>query len=119
MFLSRLARTLATFSTNSIESHIIIDPHFYERKDIVSRIQNHFANKSSLNDIERSFRDFKRSEVKERYLLQYNKFTEAFHKEKFHELEEYLSPTLFKVTQHIMQEFKKAMKAKEELPYFF
>lgn len=64
-------------------------------------MQNYFANKSALNDIERSFRDFKRSEVKERYLLQYNSFVEAFHKEKFHELEEYLSPTLFKVTPNL------------------
>lgn len=97
MFLSRLTRTLAKFSTNTIESNIIIDPHFYERRDLVSRAQNYFANKSALNDIERSFRDFKRSDIKERYLLQYNQFVQAFHKEKFHELEEYLSPTLFKV----------------------
>jgi hypothetical protein len=66
--------TNSSNATSSVESHMIIDPHFYERKDIVSRIQNHFINKSTLNDIERSFRDFKRSEIKTRYLLQYNLF---------------------------------------------
>ena len=79
------------------ESHMIIDPHFFERRDLVSRVQNYFINKSTLNDIERSFREFKRNETRTKYLGQYNQFIEAFRKEKFQTLEELVSPTLFKV----------------------
>lgn len=60
-------------------------------------MQNYFTNKSTLNDLERSCKDFKRGDMRKRFLLQYNGFVEAFRKEKFNQMEETLSPTLFKV----------------------
>lgn len=63
MLLRQLVRCFSTAGPTmptQTESQMIIDPHFFERRDLVSRIQNHFTNKSALNDIERSFRDFKR-----------------------------------------------------------
>lgn len=55
-----------------LESNTIVDPHFYENTNLVARIQNFFENRSALNDIERSFRDFKRSKASARFLTQYN-----------------------------------------------
>jgi hypothetical protein len=103
MLLRQLVRCFSTAGPTQpaqAESQMIIDPHFFEHKDIVSRIQNHFTNKSTLNDIERSFRDFKRKEIKTRFLTQYNSFVDSFHREKFQQMEEYISPSLFKVMMH-------------------
>lgn len=85
------------------ESQMIIDPHFFERRDLISRAQNYFTNKSTLNDVERSCRDFKRTEMNERFLLQYNAFLESFRKEKFQQMEEYISQSLFKVRLQIFR----------------
>lgn len=79
------------------ESNMIIDPHFFERKDLVSRVQNYFSNKSTLNDLERSCRDFKRSQINTKFLSQYNTFVDAFRREKFAELDELVSASLYKV----------------------
>jgi hypothetical protein len=42
------------------ESHTIVDPLMFDSKDIFARAQNYFDNNSALNDIERSFKDFRR-----------------------------------------------------------
>ncbi len=60
-------------------------------------MQNYFANRSTLNDLESACRDFKRGDLKPRFLLQYNNFVEAFRKEKFQQMEDTVSPSLFKV----------------------
>jgi len=33
------------------ESHTLIDPHFFEKKDIISRVQQWSANNATLGDI--------------------------------------------------------------------
>jgi hypothetical protein len=60
-------------------------------------VQNYFTNRGTLNDIERSFREFKRAEMRTKFLGQYSQFIEAFRREKFQTLEDLVSPTLFKV----------------------
>jgi hypothetical protein len=100
MLVRQLLRRFSTAGPNmpiQAESQMIIDPHFFERRDLVSRVQNYFTNKSTLNDVERSCRDFKRAEMHKKFLGQYNAFVESFRKEKFQTMEEYVSPSLFKV----------------------
>jgi hypothetical protein len=72
--------------TADIESHTLIDPLAFEKKDLVSRLQNWMADGAALNDIERSFKDFKRKECSTRFLLQYNTLLEALRKEKYQEM---------------------------------
>lgn len=59
------------------ESHTLIDPHFFEKNDIISKVQQWMANNAALGDIERSFKEFKRKECAAKYLQVYNNLVEA------------------------------------------
>jgi hypothetical protein len=100
MFLARrFGRSLfATYSkVVELESKTIVDPYFYENKSWIAKIQNFFINRSVLNDIERSFRDFKRKNAPHRYLTHYNNIITFMEKGKVDDLESLIAPTLFKV----------------------
>jgi hypothetical protein len=56
----RLFATPVRAPSSEIESHMIIDPLAFNSSNLISKIQNKIANNSALNDVERSFRDFKR-----------------------------------------------------------
>jgi hypothetical protein len=45
-FASHVNKTLA-----EAESHMLVDPHFFERNDIVSRIQQWMTNNEALRDM--------------------------------------------------------------------
>lgn len=82
----KLARSVGLLWRNSTakpkaviqeESFTIVDPYFYNEPGIVPKVQNWFTNRETLNDVERSFRDFKRKHADRRFLSTYNLVVEA------------------------------------------
>ena len=43
------AKTAPTKSSPAMESRTIVDPYFFESRDLISRVQNYFKNKTALN----------------------------------------------------------------------
>lgn len=66
-----------------LESNTIVDPYFYENTNIIARIQNFFENRSTLTDMERSFRDFKRGKAEHRFCAQYNNLIHTINYKNF------------------------------------
>lgn len=54
-------------------------------------------NRSALNDVERSFKDFKRDNVPTRFLGEYNSLISAIQRQNLETIQRVLSPSLFKV----------------------
>lgn len=71
-FASQVNKTIA-----EAESHMLVDPHFFEKKDIISKIQHWMTNNEALRDMERSFKDFKRKQCDSKYLWVYNSLVDA------------------------------------------
>lgn len=92
--LCRLAQAKPSFP---VESHTIVDPYAYEQTDLVSRLGNWLSNRGAMTDLERSFRDFKRSSIQPRFLEQYNRVVRASKEGDWDALEGNLSPSLFRV----------------------
>ena len=53
-------------------SNTIVDPYFYDNKDLLSKVQNWSTNRGVLSDMQRSFKDFNKSAVSSRFLSTYN-----------------------------------------------
>ena len=73
--------------SSDVESHMIIDPLAFNNSSLISKIQNRFANNSALNDVERSFTDFKRKDANTRFLTMYNKLVDLVKRERIDDLE--------------------------------